>query len=92
MKTRARSRSAVPRSSTSARICSRRKGCTRARYKGNDVYGINMGGTEEGYAAGGTTMKLGRFFTDEESRHHMPVVVIGEEIQKQLLPNADPDR
>jgi hypothetical protein len=25
---------------------------------------IQMAGTEEGYAAGGTTMKAGRFFTD----------------------------
>src|SRR3954463_12918879 len=66
------------------------RGMHTARYKGNDVYGINMGGTEEGYAAGGTTMKWGRFFTDEESRHHMPVVVIGEDLKRQLLPNADP--
>lgn len=65
-------------------------GVHSARYKGNDVYGVQLGGTEEGYAAGGTTMKFGRFFTDEESRHHAPVVVIGEAIQKQLLPNEDP--
>jgi putative ABC transport system permease protein len=60
------------------------------RYKGNDLYQIEMGGTEEGYAAGGTTMKHGRFFTDMESTHRMPVVVIGEDVQKQLLPNEDP--
>ena len=61
-----------------------------ARYKGNDLYQIEMGGTEEGYAAGGTTMKHGRFFSDIENSHHMPVVVIGEDVQKQLLPNEDP--
>jgi putative ABC transport system permease protein len=66
------------------------QGLHSARYKGNDVYGVQLGGTEEGYAAGGTTMKFGRFFTDDESRHHAPVVVIGEAIQKQLLPNEDP--
>jgi putative ABC transport system permease protein len=66
------------------------QGLHSARYKGNDVYGVQLGGTEEGYAAGGTTMKFGRFFTDDESRHHSPVVVIGEAIQKQLLPNEDP--
>ena len=66
------------------------QGLHNARYKGNDLYGMQLGGTEEGYAAGGTTMKCGRFFTDEESRHHMPVVVIGEDVQKQLLPNEDP--
>jgi putative ABC transport system permease protein len=65
-------------------------GVHTARYKGNDIYGIDMGGTEEGYAAGGTTMKHGRFFTDVENRHHQPVVVIGEDVQKQLLPEGDP--
>ena len=65
-------------------------GIHTARYKGNDIYGIQMGGTEEGYAAGGTTMKSGRFFTDFESSHHMPVVTVGEDVQKQLLPNEDP--
>ena len=65
-------------------------GIHSARYKGNDIYSIQMGGTEEGYAAGGTTMQYGRFFTDTESTHHMPVVVIGEDVKKQLLPNEDP--
>src|SRR6266516_4017946 len=65
-------------------------GIHRARYKGNDIFGIQLGGTEEGYAAGGTTMKFGRFFTDQENRHHMPVVVVGEDVKKQLLPNTDP--
>jgi putative ABC transport system permease protein len=61
-----------------------------ARYKGNDLYQIQLGGTEEAYAAGGTTMKHGRFFSDVENEHHMPVVVIGEDVEKQLLPNEDP--
>ncbi len=65
-------------------------GMHTARYKGNDIYGIEMAGTEEGYAAGGTTMKYGRFFTDIESTHRQPVVVIGEDVQKQLLPEGDP--
>ncbi len=60
------------------------------RYKGNDMYQIQLAGTEEAYAAGGTTMKHGRFFTDMESTHHMPVVVVGEDVEKQLLPNEDP--
>jgi putative ABC transport system permease protein len=65
-------------------------GIHTARYKGNDVYGADIAGTEEGYAAGGTTMKHGRFFSDQESTHHMPVAVIGEDMEKQLLPNLDP--
>ncbi|HWB85134.1 MAG TPA: ABC transporter permease [Bryobacteraceae bacterium] len=65
-------------------------GVHSARRQGNDLYNIDIGGTEEGYAAGGTTMKAGRFFTDQESRHRAPVTVIGEDVQKQLLPNVDP--
>jgi putative ABC transport system permease protein len=65
-------------------------GIHTARYKGNDLYGLQLGGTEEGYAAGGTTMYAGRFFTDTESTHHMPVVVVGEDVAKRLLPNMDP--
>ena len=65
-------------------------GIHSARYKGNDLYNAQLGGTEEGYAAGGTTMKAGRFFTDQESAHHMPIVVVGEDVQKQLMPNEDP--
>ena len=66
------------------------QGIRTARYKGNDYTGIQLGGTEEGYAYGGTTMKYGRFFTETENTHHMPIVVIGEDIQKRLLPNEDP--
>ncbi|MGD0869580.1 MAG: ABC transporter permease [Bryobacteraceae bacterium] len=62
----------------------------RARYKGNDLYNIELAGTEEGYAAGGTTMKAGRFFSDQESAHHMPIAVIGEDVGRQLFENADP--
>ena len=62
----------------------------RARYKGNDIYRVDLGGTEEAYAAGGTVMKYGRFFTDNESRHHLPVIVIGEDVQKAFFANMDP--
>jgi putative ABC transport system permease protein len=65
-------------------------GIHSARYKGNDLYAVQMGGTEEGYAFGGTTMRTGRFFTDQENSHHMPVTVIGEDVQRQLVPNEDP--
>jgi len=54
----------------------------KARYKGNDNYNLDIGGTEEGYAAGGTVMLEGRFLSDTENRHHMPVAVLGEDLGK----------
>ena len=66
------------------------RGPSKARFKGNEVYRIDIGGTEEGYAANGTEMKYGRFFTDLENRRHMPVVVVGEDVASNLMPNIDP--
>ena len=44
------------------------------------------GGTEESYVAGGSAeMKEGRFFTDIENRHHMPVAVIGEDVRQSAV-------
>jgi putative ABC transport system permease protein len=65
-------------------------GIHSARYRGNDVYQIQLGGTEEAYAFGGTIMKKGRFLSEFENTHRMPVTVVGEDIEKQLLPNVDP--
>ncbi len=64
----------------------------KIRYKGNDMYNIQMGGTEEGYAAGGSNgdMLYGRFFSDVENQHHMPVVVIGEDVKKALFSGENP--
>jgi putative ABC transport system permease protein len=61
---------------------------SRARYKGNDVYRIEMGGTEEAYAANGVTMLEGRFLGDTDNRRRLPVAVIGEDIKKALFPNV----
>jgi putative ABC transport system permease protein len=61
-----------------------------ARYKGNDLYRFQMGGTEEAYAAGGTVMKFGRFISLADNQHHLPVAVIGEDIQKSWFPTEDP--
>jgi putative ABC transport system permease protein len=61
-----------------------------AKYKGNDMYNIEMGGTEEGYAAGGTVMKFGRFLSPVDNLHRLPVVVVGEDIQKAWFPTVDP--
>jgi putative ABC transport system permease protein len=65
-------------------------GIPKARYKGNEVYQIEIGGTEEGYVANGTEMKYGRFFTDVESQHRMPIVAVGEQVASNLFPNIDP--
>ncbi|MEO8661186.1 MAG: ABC transporter permease, partial [Bryobacteraceae bacterium] len=62
----------------------------RVKYKGREVYNIEMAGTDESYAAGTEKMIFGRYFTDEESRHRMPVVVIGESIYRGLMPEEDP--
>lgn len=41
----------------------------KIRYKGNDMFQIQLGGTEEGYATGGQAeMKQGRFLTDTVMR------------------------
>jgi putative ABC transport system permease protein len=62
-----------------------------ARYKGNELYQPNIGGTEASYAQGGSAeMKEGRFFTDPENEHHMPVVVVGEDVPRALMSGEDP--
>ena len=66
------------------------RGIHRARVAGNDIAGIEIGGTEERYAAGGQAeMMYGRFFTEPENQHRMPVVVIGEDVYKALFSNID---
>ncbi len=58
----------------------------KIRYKGNDMFQIDLGGTEEAYAAGGQAEMLeGRFLTDVENAHHAPIVVIGEDVGKALF-------
>jgi putative ABC transport system permease protein len=60
-------------------------------YKGNDMYDVNLIGVEEAYARDGQVdMHLGRFFAEEESRHKMPVAVVGQDIEKGLYANVDP--
>ncbi|HLH19861.1 MAG TPA: ABC transporter permease [Bryobacteraceae bacterium] len=62
-----------------------------AKYGGRDIYNVEIAGTTERYAAGGAQRVLyGRFFTDEESRHRQPVVVIGEHVYKALFQGGDP--
>ncbi len=61
------------------------------RYKGNELYQPNIAGTKESYAAGTQVeMKEGRFYTDVEDDHHMPVVVVGEDVPRALMNGEDP--
>jgi putative ABC transport system permease protein len=63
----------------------------RVRYKGNDYFGPNISGTDDGYLnTGQAEMKFGRFFTETENLHHMPVAVIGEDVYKALFGAEDP--
>ena len=66
------------------------RGMHRAKFKGNDIYQVNLGGTEESYTGSGVEMMYGRFFSDLENRRHMPVAVIGQDVGTSLFPNIDP--
>lgn len=62
-----------------------------ARYKGNDVYNINLLGVEEAYAREGQAeVNSGRFLTDDDSRRRAQVAVLGADIAKSLYGNLDP--
>jgi putative ABC transport system permease protein len=66
-------------------------GMVNLHYKGNDLYDVDLIGVEEAYARGGQVdIHLGRFFTDEESRHRMPVAVVGQDVEKGLFSHVDP--
>lgn len=62
----------------------------KGKYKGNEIYDLELGGTEEAYAAGGTVMKYGRFLSAVDNLHRLPVAVIGEDLAKSWFPNIDP--
>ncbi len=67
------------------------QGIQRAKYRGAEAYNIELGGTEEGYASGGTAeLMYGRFFTDADNRFRRPVAVLGEDVYKALFSSGDP--
>jgi putative ABC transport system permease protein len=62
-----------------------------ARYKGNELYNANPVGTEASYAESGQIeMDEGRFFTDVENQHRMPVAVIGADVPRALFNGETP--
>ena len=62
-----------------------------ARYKGNDMYGVNLFGVDEAYEREGQVdMNEGRFFTEAENQRSSPVAVIGADIAKSLYANVNP--
>jgi putative ABC transport system permease protein len=62
-----------------------------ARYKGNELYQAQIGGTDPSYAeAGQADMKEGRFFSEIENEHRMPVVVVGEDVPRALMAGEEP--
>ena len=66
-------------------------GIHRVKYKSNDVYQARIAGTNEGYVSSGQAdMKFGRFFSEFENQHRVPVVVIGEDVFKTLFAIEDP--
>jgi putative ABC transport system permease protein len=57
-----------------------------AKYKGNAVYQTDFRGVEESFAGSGQVdMNEGRFFSDFEDKHRVPVAVIGADVQKALF-------
>jgi putative ABC transport system permease protein len=62
-----------------------------ARYKGNELYNADVSGTEESYAQSGQAeMEEGRFFTNVESQHRVPVAAVGADVPRALMNGENP--
>ncbi len=62
-----------------------------ARYKGNELYNASISGTDEAYVRSGQVdISEGRFFTETENEHRMPVAVIGADVPRALFNGEDP--
>jgi putative ABC transport system permease protein len=67
------------------------RGTDVAKYKSNDLYNLQLNGTEESYQAGGSAeIKQGRFLADYDNTHHLAVAVVGEDVPKALMTDEDP--
>ena len=67
-------------------------GLNRVKYKGNDLFNIIVRGTDDSFMNSGNSGELlkGRFFTELENRHRMPVVVLGEDVPRAIMSGLDP--
>jgi putative ABC transport system permease protein len=62
-----------------------------ARYKGNEVYGIQYTGTIPSYEwVYNARPEKGRFFSESENEHHVDVAVIGFDLADGLFHEEDP--
>jgi putative ABC transport system permease protein len=62
-----------------------------ARYKGNELYNPSISGTDESYIQSGQVeIAEGRFFTEIENQHRIPVAVIGSDVPRGLFNGEDP--
>src|SRR5208283_2062115 len=62
-----------------------------ARYKKNEVYGLQFTGTIPSYEwVYNANPEKGRFFTEAEDLHHMDVAVIGHDLAEGLFHEEDP--
>ena len=60
-----------------------------ARNKNHELSNIIFRGVTSSYSeVVNGKMKEGRFFTDVENQHHMPVVVVGEDVPRALMADA----
>ena len=66
-------------------------GIQKIRYKANDKAGLNVTGSDVGYAdTWQVELLYGRFFTEAEDQHRAKVVVLGQDVHKQLFASEDP--
>jgi len=62
-----------------------------ARYKGNEVFGINHTGTLASWPdVNNVRIDKGRFFTESEDEHRADVAVIGHDLEDSLFKGEDP--
>lgn len=65
-------------------------GIRKAKYKNQEVFQLQLAGTDPEYLDSGVEMIHGRFFSALENYRRLPVVVLGEDLGKMWFQNVDP--